>query len=170
MLQKSGYEADDWAASLVVLNSRLPEPNKMTLVTVDSDWMGLVSPDVDWFCMKGWKPRLRSYGSDQFKEWVWRRLDVNISEPKDIWLVKQAQGDKSDNLPKKGPIEVIDLLAPPKEFRLWDKPKEAAEMTHLLTDALSPQVPDVAKAVAFLQSSGIPLFINPENHEKVPYA
>ena len=169
MLQKSGYEADDWAASLVVLNSQLPEPNKLTLVTVDSDWMGLVSPDVDWFCMKGWKPRLRSYGSEQFDEWVKRRLNVNISEPRDIWLVKQAQGDKSDNLPKGGPIEVIDLLNPPQEFRLWDKTKEAVEVNYLLTDALGSQVPDVYKAVAFLQSSGVPLFISPENPEKLCY-
>lgn len=168
MLQKSGYEADDWAATLRVLNDRLPEPNNLTLVTVDSDWMGLVNERTDWFCMKGWAPRTRSYQSEQFTEWVKRRLNTGIAEPSDIWLVKQAQGDKSDNLPKGSPLEVISLLKPPKEFRLWDQPRAAVEVNFLLKDAPSPLVPDVSKAVGFLRASGVPLFIRPESGELVP--
>jgi hypothetical protein len=165
MLQRSGYEADDWAATVRVLNDRLPEPNNLTLVTVDSDWMGLVNERTNWFCMKGWVPRSRTYRSTEFDKWTARRLSCTVKEPFQIWDVKQRQGDKSDNLPKGSPLEVISLLEPPKEFRLWDQPRAAVEVNCLLTVGPSPVVPDVAKAVDFLRSSGIPLFIRPESGE-----
>jgi 5'-3' exonuclease, N-terminal resolvase-like domain len=161
-----GFEADDIAAAYCVLNARLPEDlqHDITLVTVDSDWVGLVSPKVRWFCMSGYFPRLRD-DLVTINYWANKRLGVSVSNPSDIWDIKVNQGDKSDNLPPGSPIEVISLFQPPLEFRLWAIEEVYDLIQH---DLLSPKVlsfPEakVHQAIAYLNTLGVPKIIRDFN-------
>jgi 5'-3' exonuclease, N-terminal resolvase-like domain len=164
MLAKKGYEADDCAAAVVQVNSELSDNqrNRIILLTIDSDWMGLVSEDVMWYCMTGFYPRVRS---DLFSCNVWanKRLGVNLKSFKDLWVIKGDQGDKSDNLPASNGtlLPVIDLLNPPDEHKLWLHP-----MGSFIRDTLvSPRIMPVnsEKAVDYIGRNGISLPIRPFN-------
>lgn len=166
VLSKPGYEADDHAASVVMLNRSLPEAqqNNILLITVDADWMGLVDDRTTWFCMHGWKPRVRALGSAETSEWVKRRLKVRnpdavARDPKQIWEVKTEQGDKSDNLPKGSPLEVISLVEPPEKYRLWNDLDYSAEVLGHLLGASQPAL-DGNPARAFLKELGASTFIS----------
>jgi hypothetical protein len=102
-----GYEADDYAAAFV--RSAVARDRPMTLLTVDTDWLGLVSSDVQWVCMSGFSPRIRQ-GLAGLNEWAKARLGETFDTPTDLWEYKAKHGDKSDNLPAGSPIGVIDLL------------------------------------------------------------
>lgn len=124
-LKATGYEADSWLGAVCALNSDKPPEgrDRFIIVTTDSDHMGAVCREVSWFCMTGHRPRVRD-NMVPINEWAQRRLKVTLKTPRELWEVKAAQGDKSDNLPPGSPIEVIDLLAPPAEFdltRQYDK-------------------------------------------------
>lgn len=168
ILRLPGYEADDLAASVVMLNSGLPTEaqHRITLVTVDADWMGLVNPNVTWFCMNGYYPRVRAYGSPEFSEWSKRRLGISVSEPREIWDVKVLKGDKSDNLPIGSPIEVIDLLQPPVDHRIWEVQPIKGLVGSLLANPRKPTLPDVTKAKEYLRQLGIPLVIRHHDPEE----
>lgn len=115
------YEADDLAATLVHLNRyELNNAFNILLVTVDSDWLGLIDDHTSWFCMHGYKPRVRS-SLAQLNHWAKsnRNLLTTFSEPTELWEYKSKLGDKSDNLPANSPIEVINLLNPPDTYKLW---------------------------------------------------
>lgn len=161
-LRVPGYEADDLAASLVVTNRLQPARWKQNIIlaTVDADWLGLVDANTTWFCSHGWHPRVRG-SMEQINEWSRRRLKTSLEKPSDIWRVKAEQGDVSDNLPAGSPIEVIDLLNPPEEHRLWETP-----LSKLLTRMLLEPQPlntrvltKVEPAVEYLRQMGIPKFI-----------
>lgn len=128
-LKVDKFEADDMAGSIV----RLAPKRTIFLHTIDTDWLGLVHEPkfprdirkltrqpqdemtVFWNNLVQWTPRLR--GKPEAIEYVDRRLKRTIKEPREIWDVKVLDGDKSDNLIPGSPLEVIDLLNPPKE---WD--------------------------------------------------
>lgn len=131
LVKVPNYEADDIAAAVCML---YPD-NPVLLLTIDSDWLGLLRPGVDWYCMTNHYPRLRS-GDDltNLREWSARRLGLELDKPQDIWYHKAKVGDKSDNLPAMSPIEVISLLNPPDEHKLWLEPKVAAKLTTLEAD------------------------------------
>lgn len=116
-----GYEADDMAALICRANTR---DNYITLATIDTDWMGLVKEGkVDWysiwdFCKHGTAKKFVRLRKDMesFNEWAKHRLKKEFEKPTDLWDYKAKYGDRSDNLPKNSPIEVINLVKPPTEF------------------------------------------------------
>jgi hypothetical protein len=110
------YEADDMASLLV--RSR-PHGAKITLLTIDSDWMGLIAPRVQWVCAKGYYPRVRKISDGSMNYWLRKKLGTEVSEPREIWDLKNEQGDASDNLPPGSPLGVIDLLNPLPGFDLY---------------------------------------------------
>lgn len=121
LISKCGYEADDVAAAIVRANDELAEPHQITLCTIDSDWLGMVSDRVRWFCLHGYHPRLRD-SVDVINAWWTRKTygkSAPLDVPTDMWARKVVEGDKSDNLPKGSPAEVIDLFNPPQEHKLW---------------------------------------------------
>lgn len=136
-LSFKGYEADDIAAALV----RVKAPRLVVLSTVDSDWSGLVldseqymktnrfefikeeygvEPTVWWTNHAHWTPRFRDEAG--VRNWTKKRCKEDIVHPPELWEIKALEGDKSDNLPKNSPIEVIDLLNPPKEYDILLQP------------------------------------------------
>lgn len=158
--RQTGYEADDIAATIVHINRSLEKPNKLMLVTVDTDWLGLVDEHTSWFCMHGYQPRLRD-SLEVINQWAQRRLGCTLSNPRDIWEIKARQGDKSDNIPESDGalLPAIDLLNPPEEHRLWNQPiglaiKAALEYPRYW------QI-DSDEAEEYIYRCGIPLAIRP---------
>jgi hypothetical protein len=122
MLGIGNYEADDIAAALVRLNAGR---SYTWLITIDTDWLGLVNDSVGWCCQKGYEPRFRD-NMQQVNEWSERRLRTTFNEARELWDYKSEVGDKSDNLPAFSPLAVIDLCQPPLEFDILHK-KEYVE-------------------------------------------
>lgn len=166
MLRLSGYEADDMAAAIVQVNRGLSveSQHKLWLITVDTDWLGLVDDNTHWFCMHGWHPRVRA-NLAAVNVWSIKRLKKSFARPKDIWTYKAAYGDKSDNLPKNTPPEVIDLLNPPEEHKLWTKQPMQGIINKMLVAPSTPKLADVSKATEYLRLMGIPRFIKPYKKE-----
>lgn len=113
-----GYEADDLASAIV---RYIDGQERVLLLTIDSDWLGMLTSSVSWLCMTGYAPRYRYWldnweddSDNPLQEWCKRRLGASISHPTDIWGIKATKGDKSDNLPVGSPMEVIDLFNPPE--------------------------------------------------------
>lgn len=157
VLSKQGYEADDNAAGLKVVNEQLGEPRDLLLVTIDSDLTGLISDHLAWFCAVGYEPRVRydlaslNYWATNVKKWV------PFDEPRGIWDLKAAEGDRSDNLPPNTPLEVIDLLDPPWQFRIWECPDwHQKAYRYLVGDPVIEAPERGAKALQYLGSQGIP--------------
>lgn len=145
MLGETGYEADDMAAALVATNSIRGNPWNIILLTVDTDWMGLINPSVTWVCMTGYAPVVRDT-LEVCNIWVKARLKTILGTWREIWDIKGIQGDKSDNLPPSDGLllPVIDLLNPPTQYRYWETHKG------LLVDCFSHSQkwfsPDMGKA------------------------
>lgn len=152
------YEADDLAASIVYLNNLSKTPRSIWTITVDSDWLGMVSDNTKWFCLKGYEPRVR-HNLAAVNVWAMRRLNKSFAQPKDLWSYKAAYGDKSDNLPKNSPIEVIDLFNPPEQYKLWLRAGLKETLESYLTDTKVTKVPDVSKALEYLRQLGVQPFI-----------
>ena len=162
LLRVANYEADDLAAALVATNRSLTvdQQSKIWLATIDSDWLGLVGDDVTWMCFYGWSPRVRA-DLKTLNIWAAKRLNKTFAEPKQLWSYKAEYGDKSDNLPKNSPIEVIDLLNPPEEHQLWNKPQFQGILRKLLTEPQKTQLPDISRATEYLRQLGVPRFVKP---------
>lgn len=160
----TNYEADDVAAGIVMSNRMLPhdQQHRIILVTTDADWMGLIDHNTYWFCMHGWQPRLR-HDMEVINTWAKKRLKKDLENPRDIWRVKSAQGDKSDNLPPGSPIEVIDLTEPPLEHRLWLNPGMSGVIKQILKNPESLRVQDTDRAEDYLRRLGIPKCIRTYN-------
>jgi hypothetical protein len=77
--------------------------------------------------MTGYTPRLRASLED-INGWLMGKSQKPLMALADFWPQKAAQGDPSDNLPPGSPLEVIDLLKPPPEHRLWDQPGVYAQL------------------------------------------
>lgn len=136
LLKTSGYEADDQAALMCRLNEKAGFYHDVLLLTVDSDWLGLVSDTVSWYCMHGYKPRLRSNVA-QINDWLVNvKKSSPIEKPSDIWAEKVKKGDSADNLPKGTPIELFDLYNPPNEFKLWEQLNPTANAIEALASPL----------------------------------
>ncbi len=155
-----GYEADDIAATIVKVNSQLENPNRLILLTIDSDWMGLIDDYTAWFCMHGWFPRIRS---DYFSAntWVEKRLSSSLKSFRGIWDIKGQQGDKSDAIPPSqgALLPIIDLLNPPEEYQLWQQPIGEA-----IKDTLEyPRYHkvDSKSARSYIEQLGVDLVVRP---------
>ena len=154
LLGQKGYEADDVAACIVKVNSELEDPNKLLLLTIDSDWIGLINQDTSWYCMHGWFPRLRS-NLDNCNVWAEKRLGGRLETFRDIWDIKGQKGDKSDNIPPSAGVllPVIDLLTPPEEYRLWEQPI-ASDIKDLLEYPKYRSM-DATRALEYIYSTGV---------------
>lgn len=142
------YEADDIASAITRLSYSYERD--IYLYTIDSDWHGLVNYDypedkkieeifkkeekkkVVWLNMAHWLPRIR--GNQQVINHTRKRLKREIKEPRQIWEVKQEQGDKADNLIANSPIEVISLLELPEEHDILKNPEYDLALTRLMED------------------------------------
>lgn len=132
-----GYEADDLAA----LYRRIWDKKRIDsslghlfLCTCDTDWMGLISDHVTWVDLGGYAPRIRST-VNYHSHWLEKKLnketkkvsaqldhDKAASFPSYIWEWKHISGDASDNLLPGSPRHLINLLEPPEQHRLWERP------------------------------------------------
>ena len=113
------FEADDIAAALV----RLLPSNHYYLLTTDSDWSGMVGPNVTMISPLH-EPRVR----EPVQVWGWLRgkyaklpkcqqtrwdmPDVVGFDPKKVWEFKIKFGDSADNLPPNCHPGLIDLFNP----------------------------------------------------------
>lgn len=153
-----GYEADDIASAIVQVNSTLDQPYNITLATTDTDWLGLINPDVGWYSMVNYPPRYRNT-LDLLNTWASRRLKTTFTNPRDLWAYKAKHGDASDNLPANSPLEVIDLLNPPPEHNLalTHRPAILKALTSA-TNICNPELEE--RAYSFLRKQGIPIFLS----------
>lgn len=139
MLGQYGFEADDIAGELV---RTLPAGDTATLVTIDSDWLGLLQPGiVDFYNIINYQPDNR-----------WRKTLVDVmatsackgyemTKPSDIWAIKSQDGDTSDRLLPGTPLGLISLLEPSK-------------LPNRATLQSTPNNIDGNKARAYLESIG----------------
>jgi hypothetical protein len=136
------YEADDVATAALFAFPR----RRIFLCTIDTDWLQLVDERVTWLCMKGYKPQYRDPvgGMEWFKAAISKGTKAgqerfaDIDSLRDIVPWKMFSGDKSDNLPKGSPREVIDLLNPPSEYQLWTQRENIDEIRAAIIRGKSP--------------------------------
>ncbi len=153
-LEAYSYEADDLAASLVKTNSRAGNPWNILLLTVDSDWLGMLNENVTWVCMTGYAPTVRDT-IDSINGWALKRLGATLGTWRDIWDIKSHQGDDSDNLPPSAGhlLPVIDLLNPPLEHMYWlREPEKLVSLFRLHSARFSDK--DAQDAEYFLKLAG----------------
>jgi 5'-3' exonuclease len=153
-----GYEADDCAAGIVQVNKALGEPHRIILLTIDTDWLGLVSEHVSWVSSVRYFPQVRA-DVESINIWAEKKLG-KITQPTDIWLKKSEQGDKSDNIPGWGDIvlPVIDLFNPPEQYKLWEQePFRTTVEDYLLYPRTSRTVSqeEAERAYEYLRKTGI---------------
>lgn len=139
LLGYPSYEADDIAASIVRLLSKSVNPTDLRtfLVTVDSDWQGLIHDDRFTFFTPYGEPHLRS--KDMIWQWLygkwlkqpkktqalWAMPGLTTFKSEHIWHWKAAIGDRSDNLPPNTPLGLIDLFNP--FVKLWEDERYSVE-------------------------------------------
>jgi hypothetical protein len=148
-LSVPGYEADDIAAACTMV---WPD-REIYLLTVDSDWLQLVNPNVTWMCMTGFQPGVRRL--DNFSEWFGKKIleenkkvqaALDPTNPRHIVDWKFMTGDTSDNLPVGTPRHYFDLLNPPVEHRLWDRP----DVVEKIKAAVRPSVGETLPATKWI--------------------
>jgi hypothetical protein len=146
------YEADDLASAIVRL-TKIYNNRDCHLYTIDSDWQGLVEAEtsetetienilepetppekrkVVWMNMNYWTPRIRT--NKEVKEHTKKRLKSNIDTPREIWDIKSIKGDPSDNLISGSPLEVIDLVKPPKEYDILNNLNHVSTLDKAIFD------------------------------------
>jgi hypothetical protein len=130
LLAYPGQEADDLAMAVVENLSLLHRPVRTFLITADSDWMGLVRPDVWFIEVYGRNPQMRG----KVEVWNWLRSRYNKASKKrqrmwgefqplddfdcrKVYDWKILVGDPGDNVPPGAP-ELIDLFNPPDKFNI----------------------------------------------------
>jgi 5'-3' exonuclease len=133
-----GYEADDIAGAIVKLWSQGERNiNELFLVTVDSDWQGLVIEDnVCWLNMLDYEPRARrtieTYQwlckdwnkAAKYKQRAFELPSFSEYSSTDIWKWKGASGDKSDNIKPGAGHWITDLFEQPAQFNLANHSKQ----------------------------------------------
>lgn len=128
---------------------------KLALCTLDTDWLQLVTENITWYNTSHQEPRIRK--PLEVTEYVKRRLGATISSPRDIASVKSTQGDRSDNLLPGSPIEVIDLLSPPREYRLIDTNTGLLMANILGSPRANNRIDHLEKSANWIKSKGLPL-------------
>lgn len=124
LLAQPGFEADDFAAYIC---SEYPTVPKF-LMTVDSDWAGLVRDESEGQAAVMWldtyagkyvnKSRLNMLDSQRVLDRFNNHRDFQgqyfLEQPSDIYPAKWMLGDKSDNIPahQSVPFGIIDLINP----------------------------------------------------------
>lgn len=155
VLKTLGFEADDQASLLVRVNRASEAPQDLVLLTIDTDWMGLIDHGIDWVCTKGYEPRVRKIGDGSVNTWANRVLKATLGHPRDIWEHKAQFGDSSDNLPPGSPIGVIDLLNPVPEYDLFLRDSERHQAKEALGQQVNPGTQEKGlEALRYLSSLG----------------
>lgn len=176
----SNYESDDLMATIVDLNTRSGSVYNIIIYTVDADLIGLVNPSVTWLCMSGYHPGIRDT-LESVNTWT-QKLDSKgkmklgvVDSWTDIWVQKGFVGDKSDSLPASNGVllPVIDLLNPPSEHRLVDRPEIVTAINSILKSPARPSYDEGQRALKYLNSTGtVPAFKRycdiPVSSTKVP--
>lgn len=112
-----GYEADDIAAYLTQTLSIVKPEQRLVLLTVDSDWLGLVEDGrVVWLGIGNTKQAYCSTLGHLHTKMLAK--EGTYKDFESIWTTKAKEGDRSDNLPANSPIEVIHLKQQPDEYNL----------------------------------------------------
>jgi hypothetical protein len=158
VLQRRGYEADDMIAASVKLNSSKERPDELLIVTTDTDLLGLVNEYTGWYCLYGYKPRVR-FNVDDVNVWCGYKKFPAVSEASELWRNKSKLfGDPSDKIPaceSMATLPAIDLLNPPEQYRVWD-----SSYAEVIKDALSYQSQTKPNGLAVervMKSYGVPL-------------
>ena len=154
-LAKEGYEGDDFAGALVSRNRYLGSYNYLTLLTIDTDWLGLVGSDCRWLSSDvRWVPRVR-HNLTRVNIWAKKRWGIELESPSDLWNYKADTGDASDKLPPGSPIGVIDLLNPTSEYNILNDPDICHQVDEILTNPKQFRAPDAIKCQKFMRRYGI---------------
>ena len=139
LFSEPGFEADDFA-SCFVNNFK---DDYFALLTVDSDWSGLVGDNCLWldtYCGKFPRKNPLHQSNMLDSDRVLTRFNSHpdfksfpLLSPSDIYLAKHLLGDKSDNIPagKLVDIGIIDLINPNVKI---DHNKITLPKTHIPTD------------------------------------
>ncbi|MEM7772263.1 MAG: hypothetical protein AAF327_17330 [Cyanobacteria bacterium P01_A01_bin.37] len=133
-IEVESYEADDLAALFCVLfkkRSLRSQWSQLYLLTVDTDWQGLIEEGITWVDVNRHEPVVRDvprvytwfekkHGA-QPKKWqkCYELPHAKDFHPTDIWKWKAIVGDKSDNLPPGCDYHLINLYEPHSEHTLW---------------------------------------------------
>ena len=149
----AGYEADDIAALFCVLFRQRPLRSAwqcMYLLTIDSDWQGLITDGITWVDVNNHEPRIRDeervydwFVTQYFKQpkkWQheWPLPDQHAFHPTDIWRWKAVVGDRPDNLPPGAEPWLINLYEPHPDHVLWRCPDIVKEARQLIDTAKHP--------------------------------
>lgn len=166
-----GYEADDLAALFCVLYRKRPlrSPWQRTyLLTIDSDWQGLIGDGITWVDVNGHEPRVRDaeqlYGwlesrhQKQAKKWqrAWPMPCWQEFSPRDIWRWKSVVGDRADNLAPYSPIGLIDLYQPCAGHELW-KDETTISMAQQIIANLTKSEHTASEMVKVITGLGVPM-------------
>jgi len=184
------YEADDVAAAIVRMfqpannNSLSQKVCHTYLITVDSDWMGMVSDCVTWINTALYEPRIRKI--EQCYLWVEgkyrkqskkkQRLcqlpEFKNFNPTFIWEWKSATGDKADNI-KASASHLIGLFNPPKVNDILESKRQKTELIDFLNYILllpakrlsNREANDLYQAIcSFGIEAPIPALVYPMEH------
>jgi 5'-3' exonuclease len=123
------FEADDIAGTICNIWKKNRLGEKLYLLTVDSDWMGLVDDEhkIEWLNIGVHDPRHRTkkhvynwlyyawHRQSKKKQQLWKPTIYSEFTCDQIWQWKSAVGDKADNLPAGSDIRLIDLLRSPMD-------------------------------------------------------
>lgn len=116
LFSEDGYEADDWAGLAYNIIAESPAEfkyNPLILLTVDSDWMQLVSDKLRiLFAYAKPAPLMGRLRSEYEVLRYYANKGIDIASPRSIVDVKSKQGDASDFLPPGTDAGLIDLVRP----------------------------------------------------------
>lgn len=173
-LSYRGYECDDIMATVVVVNSQRvkAEQHDLVLACNDSDILGLVNDRVTWFDLpRCHKPIVRANLED-INQWrVEVKREAELRNPAEMWAEKAIYGDTSDKLPPTGAdmvtLPAIDLLNPPEQHRLWNRPEVREQVLSVLDNpVIMGNIEE--KALAVLRMANVqPVFYNERGKTKV---
>lgn len=140
-------EADDVASAFCRAK---PHHLAIRLVTTDNDWIGLIDSQrsIDWYCAQGYAPRHRAtlahvQASKQGKQ-------SGITDLKDFYSLKQANGDSGDNVPPNAPAWATDLLDPLPEFDCLRDPVISEELATIFDS-----FPGISRKTQYLGLSAV---------------
>lgn len=115
--QKEGMEADDWAG-LIFRHIKHSTADQLIFVTVDNDWLQLVSDKlrIKAFCCGSFNQS--SYLKDEYEVLrYYKEKGVVLKSTYNLVEHKMAYGDAGDNIAENSPREIIDLrISPPEEY------------------------------------------------------
>lgn len=156
----AGQEADDLASLYCRLfrqRSLDDQWGHTYLLTVDSDWQGLVNQDITWVGLGGHEPSVRT--PDICWEWLnnkhkkqsgrkkklWEMPEREEFQARAVWDWKIAVGDRADNLPEDSTPGLIDLHRPCEPYDPFDNEEWKMEAWSVMNASKKYTLDDTAK-------------------------